>query len=318
MTLPPGTPDLKVLDLLTSVAELGSLGAAARRHGITQPAASQRITALERRLRLRLLDRRPTGSTLTEAGRKVVEYARPMLSAAQAFGAGVAALRTPDRPRLHIAASKTIADHRMSQWLGVLRETHPEVTVALEVGNSRQVESWVRLGQADLGFVEGPNPPIELDARILGTDDLVLVVGPDHPWARRHAPVTVHELAATPLLWREPGSGTRATVWEVLTTDSDPARPAAELGSTAAILATARTGVAPAILSRLLTDADLRTGTLIEIPVADAVLTRHFRAVWRKQSPPATHAAQLLHCATRVEQNRTSGTTRAIQADSAS
>ncbi|WP_280343655.1 helix-turn-helix domain-containing protein, partial [Nocardia abscessus] len=62
MTLPPGTPDLAVLDLLVSVAELGSLGAAARRHGISQPAASMRISALERRLRLRLLDRGPTGS----------------------------------------------------------------------------------------------------------------------------------------------------------------------------------------------------------------------------------------------------------------
>ncbi|WP_280500096.1 helix-turn-helix domain-containing protein, partial [Nocardia farcinica] len=53
MTLPPGTPDLAVLALLVSVADTGSLGAAARRHGISQPAASMRISALERRLRLR-------------------------------------------------------------------------------------------------------------------------------------------------------------------------------------------------------------------------------------------------------------------------
>ncbi|MCP9620454.1 LysR family transcriptional regulator [Nocardia otitidiscaviarum] len=304
MSLPPGMPDLEVLDLLASVGELGSLGAAARRHGITQPAASMRISALERRLRLRLLDRGPTGSALTEPGRAVVDYARPILAAAHTFAAGVAALRAADRPRLRIAASKTIADHRMSHWLTALREARPEVAVALEVGNSRQVEAWVRAGQADLGFVEGPHPPAELGSRVLGADDLVVVVGIAHPWARERVPVTARELAGTALLWREPGSGTRDTLWEILGAQTEPAPPAAELGSAAAILATARTGVAPAVLSRLIADADLRSGALVEIPLTDAVLTRKFRAVWRKQSPPADPADVLIRCAERFEQRR--------------
>lgn len=144
MTLPPGTPDLEVLDLLVSVAELGSLGAAARRHGITQPAASMRITALERRLRLRLLDRGPTGSVLTESGRAVVEHARPILAAAHAFATGVADLRGAAGFKLRIAASKTIADHRMPQWLAALRDARPEVAVALEVGNSHGISCTTR------------------------------------------------------------------------------------------------------------------------------------------------------------------------------
>ncbi|WNM36570.1 LysR family transcriptional regulator [Streptomyces sp. Li-HN-5-11] len=52
MGRPPGTPELKVLDLSVSVAETGSLGQATGRHGVSQPAASMRISALERRLRL--------------------------------------------------------------------------------------------------------------------------------------------------------------------------------------------------------------------------------------------------------------------------
>ncbi|MGX1810795.1 LysR family transcriptional regulator [Nocardia sp. NPDC055321] len=300
MTLPPGTPDLEVLDLLASVAELGSLGAAARRHGITQPAASMRITALERRLRLRLLERGPTGSTLTEPGRAVVGYARPLLAAAHTFADGVAGLRTADQPSLRIAASKTIADHRMSQWLTALRAARPEVAVALEVGNSRQVQDWVRDAHADIGFVEGPHPPVELVSRVLGGDDLVVVVAPGHPWARRTA-VTVPELARTALLWREPGSGTRDTVWEILAATAEPARPAAELGSAAAILATARGGLAPAILSGLIAEPDLRSGALVAVPVADAALTRKFRAVWRRQAPPADPADLLVRIAEQFE-----------------
>ncbi len=295
-------PDLGALDLLVSVAELGSLGAAARRHGISQPAASLRITALERRLRLRLLDRGPTGSALTEDGHAVVDRARPVLDAAAGFLDGVVALRDVDKPRLHIASSKTIADHRIPQWLEALRRSSPEVTVTLEVDNSLHVAELVRTGGADLGFVEGPHAPRDLGGRVLGADDLVVVVAPTHRWARRRRPLTLLELAGTSLLWRESGSGTRDTVWETLRPYGPVAAPAAELGSAAAILAAARSGTAPAVLSGLIAAPDLRTGALHAVELADpAALTRKFRAVWRRASPPSGAADLLVRYALRLE-----------------
>ncbi|MFI6313862.1 LysR family transcriptional regulator [Nocardia fusca] len=299
MTLPPTTPDLAVLDLLVSVADTGSLGAAARRHGMTQPAASMRISALERRLRLRLLDRGPTGSTLTEPGRAVVDQARAVLAAARTFNETVAALHSADTPRLRIAASKTIADHRMPQWLADLRGVRPDIAVSLEVDNTAQVEAMVRAGAADLGFVEGPHPPPGLGGRVLGADELLVVVGPTHPWAARTHPVSLRELAATPLLWRESGSGTRETVQEILGGYGPPAPPAAELGSAVAIVAAARSGMAPAVLSTLVAAPELAAGALHQVALADSVvLTRQFRAIWRRGHPPADAAEILVRCAT--------------------
>ncbi|MBF6295356.1 LysR family transcriptional regulator [Nocardia farcinica] len=306
MTLPPGTPDLAVLDLLVSVADTGSLGAAARRHGISQPAASMRISALERRLRLRLLDRGPTGSVLTEAGRVAVEQAREVLAAARSFTDTLTALSADHAPRVRVASSKTIADHRVPQWLAALRAVRPDVTVALEVGNSRQVEAMVRDGSADIGFVEGPHPPVGLADRVLGADHLLVIVGPEHPWARRARPLGLRELAATPLLWREPGSGTRDTVWEILAAHCRPAPPAAELGSAVAILEAVRTGLAPAVLSALIAAPELAAGRVVEVPVADAaVLTRRFRAIWRREAPPSGASETLAACAARIESART-------------
>ncbi|WP_039824658.1 LysR family transcriptional regulator [Nocardia testacea] len=299
MTLPPTTPDLAVLDLLVSVADTGSLGAAARRHGMTQPAASMRISALERRLRLRLLDRGPSGSTLTEPGRAVVDQARTVLAAARTFNENVAALHSADTPRLRIAASKTIADHRMPQWLADLRGVRPDIAVSLEVDNTAQVEAMVRAGAADIGFVEGPHPPPGLGGRILGADELLVVVGPTHPWAARTHPVSLRELAATPLLWRESGSGTRETVQEILSAYGPPAPPAAELGSAVAIVAAARSGMAPAVLSTLVAAPELAAGALYRVALADSVvLTRQFRAIWRRGSPPTDAAEILVRCAT--------------------
>lgn len=305
MMLPPGTPDLEVLALLVSVAELGSLGAAARRHQISQPAASMRISGLERRLNLRLIDRGPSGSVLTDAGHTVVELSRPVLAAALALTDGIAALHHVVRPSLRIVASTTIADHRIPHWLTALRKIHPDLAVVLDVANSRQATAAVSDREAGLGFVEGPHPPPGLGSRVLAADELVVVVAPTHPWSIRRSALTPRELADTPLLWREKGSGTRETVWETLEIHGAPAPPAAELGSAAAILATARSGTAPAVVSRLIVAHELRAGTLREVRLADSlILTRKFRAIWHRRTPPSGPAADLLELATRIESAR--------------
>ncbi|WP_329311052.1 LysR family transcriptional regulator [Streptomyces sp. NBC_01262] len=300
MGLPSETPELRVLDLLVSVAETGSLGQAAGRHGISQPAASMRISALERRLRLVLLERGPTGSRLTPAGSAVVEWALPVLDAARALVSGVAALHADQEGRLRVAASMTIADHRVPGWLMALRSAAPQVRVALRVGNSSQVADMVRRREADLGFVEGPRAPTGLRSRPVGDDELVVVVAPGHPWARRRQPLTLGTLAATPLILREQGSGTRDAVWELLRRAGEPAQPAAELGSTAAIKAAVTAGEAPAVLSRLVVSAELHDGRLAAVPLAEpALLRRQFRAVWLRETPPAGPAATLLALVTR-------------------
>ncbi len=247
-----------------------------------------RIRALERRLRLVLLERGPTGSRLTDAGLAVVGYASPVLAAAHEFVTGVAALHSDQAPRLVVAASRTIADHRIPLWLTALRARHADVAVSLEVGNTQQVCELVRAGGASLGFIEGPHAPTGLGGEVLGADELVIVVGPGHKWAHRRKPVTLRELAITPLLMREPGSGTRDTVWEVLSEVCQPATPAAELGSAAAIKAAAATGLAPAVLSRLIAGPELSAGRLGGGEAGGGPgVDRQVRGGWRAGGPAA-------------------------------
>lgn len=77
--LPPSTPDLIALDLFDSIAELGSLGQAAGRHGMSQPAVSMRMSQLERTLGVTLLQRSPAGTKLTPAGEQVAALSRHVL-----------------------------------------------------------------------------------------------------------------------------------------------------------------------------------------------------------------------------------------------
>ncbi|HVW42293.1 MAG TPA: LysR family transcriptional regulator [Amycolatopsis sp.] len=92
MPLPSRVAELSGFELLLSVARLGGIGAAAREHGISQPAASARIRQLEARLGVTLVNRSPRGSQLSEAGSLVAGWARPVVEAAADLEAGIAAL----------------------------------------------------------------------------------------------------------------------------------------------------------------------------------------------------------------------------------
>jgi molybdate transport repressor ModE-like protein len=294
MPLPQPVPNLISLDLLVSVSELGSINAAAEAHGVSQPAASTRIRSLERVLGLRLLERNRTGSQLTAAGTATVEWANTVLGDMRALLSGAAALRAEGQSRLRLAASMTVAEYLIPVWLRQLAAARPEVTVALQMGNTVRVGELVSSGEADLGFVEGERPPGRLHARDVISDELTVVVGKHHPWARRRRPLRAKELAATPLLMREVGSGTREVLTAELARHGLEVKPSLELGSTTAIKAAAIAGSGPAVLSSLAVAGELRTGELIPVPCPELQLERTIRAIWSPRRPLRGAAAYLV------------------------
>lgn len=287
-------PDLGALQLLLAVARLGSLGRAARDLGISQPAASSRIRAMERQLGVALVDRSPRGSRLTDAGALVTDWARRIVEAAEAFDVGAQALRDRRDSRLRVAASMTIAEYLLPGWLIALRQERPDTAVSLVAGNSAAVAERLRAGEADLGFVEGLTAPSGLGGTVVARDHLVVVVGPGHAWARRRAPVGPAELAATPLILRERGSGTRQVLDAALAGHGGLAEPLLELASTTAVKAAAVSGAGPAVLSELAVGEELAGQRLVRVAVEGVALARDLRAVWPRGSRPAGPARDLL------------------------
>ncbi|MBA9044869.1 MULTISPECIES: LysR family transcriptional regulator [Streptomyces] len=284
-------PDLAALELLLAVARLGSLGAAAREVGITQPAASSRVRSMERQLGVALVDRSPRGSRLTDAGVLVTDWARRVVEAAAAFDAGARALRDRRDSRLRVAASMTIAEYLLPGWLLALHAERPDTAVSLLAGNSARVAELLLSGEADLGFVEGLSVPAGLDAVVIGHDRLIVVTAPGHPWARRRRPLSPQELGETPLILRERGSGTRQVLDAAL---GGLARPLIELSSTTAVKASAVSGAGPSVLSELAVREELALRRLVAVPVEGVSLRRDLRAVWPKGHRPTGPARDLL------------------------
>ncbi|MET8698508.1 LysR family transcriptional regulator [Kitasatospora sp. NPDC058032] len=310
MALSPRVPELGALELLLAVARLGSVGRAAAELGVSQPTASARIKGMERQIGVALLERSPRGSRPTEAGRLVVEWARQVVEAAQALDAGIDALRERRDARLTVVASLTVAEYLMPGWLLALHAVSPGTAVTLRTANSADVAGHVLAGDADLGFVEGPLPPAGLAGAVVAADRLVVVVAPDHPWARRRSPLSGRELAATPLVLREPGSGTREVLEMALAPFGGTTTPRLELASSTALKAAAMTGAGPVCLSELAVVEELATRRLVAVELAEELdLRRPLRAVWPAGQRPTGPARELLALT-----RRTAGTHQARMA----
>jgi molybdate transport repressor ModE-like protein len=295
-------PDLDSLQLLLTVARTGSFGTAGRELGLTQQAVSARVRTIEKLVGVRVINRSARGSTLTEAGALLADWATRVIDAAHELDVAMSALRAERDDHLDVAASYTVAEYLLPRWLARLRDELGSSTgVNLVVRNSEQVAALVLDGAAALGFVEGPDVPAGLDMTAVGSDELVVVVPPGHPWTRRRRPITVEELAAVPLVTRERGSGTRQVLDDAIAAAAPGdhrAAPALELPATTAIRHAVLAGAGPAVLSLLAVRDDIAAGRLVRVRLHDLPLRRQLQVIWPEGPVPAGPARDLLRIAT--------------------
>jgi DNA-binding transcriptional LysR family regulator len=271
-------PELGEALALVAAVDEGSLARAGARLGISQPAMTKRMRALEAVVGVPLLERSRRGVRPTEAGRRLYADALALLAAAERFGESAAALRGAGS--LRVAVTFTLAEARVALWLREHRAGRDEAPpVEVRVGQPAQVRDWVARGDSDLGFAAAPVPRRpELVERVFARDELVAAVPPGHPWAARGA-VAAAELAVAPLVVREPGSGTRRTLDDAFARAGLPViEPALTLASNQAIRDAVSGGRAVGVLSRLAID-ELRPVTVTGVD-----LGRELTCMWRRDA----------------------------------
>jgi DNA-binding transcriptional LysR family regulator len=203
------TDDLALVD---AVARHSSIGAAARELLTTQPSASRRLVALERRLRVRLFERDTTGARPTVAGRELASRAGLLLTEIDALPEQIAA-RT-GTPSLSIGTIQALAPIVFSS----LDLTIPDLVVHPEIEHGPTLIDQVEQGTLDAAIVtiaEQTPMPRELHRIPLGTSPLVFVLpdgcapigNGDRPLHGREIVYSSIDLAAEPLQARLSGLG---------------------------------------------------------------------------------------------------------------
>ncbi len=272
---------LDQLRVFVAVAERRHVTKAAAALGMTQSAASAAIAALERRYGARLFDRVGRGIELTDQGQRFLPEARAVLEQTKSARSVLEDLSDLTTGRASIAASQTIASYWLPRRLTAFHKEHPGVRLDVEIGNTRQVETAVMEGRADLGLVEGRVSNDALSRRRVDQDRLVLVVAKDASLPPESAP---GRPALRALSWvvREAGSGTRAGLEDLAAEEGlsfDDLRIVLVLPGNEAVREAVEGGAGATIISEHVVASAIAAGRLksrpIALPPRDFVLLRH-------------------------------------------
>ena len=271
---------LAQLRIFVAVAERQHVTRAAEALNLAQSAASAAIASLESRHGTKLFDRVGRHIELTEAGRAFLNEARAVLARAAAAELMLVEFGGLLRGSLSVCASQTIAGYWLPRHLADYRRRYPGIELRLTVGNTAQVAAAIHDGTVELGFVEGAVSNPALVSEVVARDQLVLVVGADHPWAGR-ARVELAELAEVEWVLREPGSGTRS-VFEAELAQAGMTytlRVALELPSNEAVRAAVEAGAGATVISASVVAPSLEAGLLhrvqLNLPDRAFVVLRH-------------------------------------------
>ncbi|MGH7319915.1 MAG: selenium metabolism-associated LysR family transcriptional regulator [Candidatus Rokuibacteriota bacterium] len=282
--------DIRQLEVFAQVVETRSFSRAAEALRLTQSTVSEHVRLLEDEVGTRLFDRLGRETVPTRAGEVLYGYAQRILTlrsearqALDQFLGRVAGI-------LRVGASTIPGEYVLPPLIGRFREKFPQVSLALEISDSRGTIEAVLDGRVELGVVGARPDQKNLEAVLLMPDELVVVVPPGHSWFGRRD-VALEDLALEPLIVREPGSGSREALETALNeagTGLGGMRVIAEMGSTSAIKQAVKAGVGVSIVSKRAVEEECQHGLLYCVKIKDLSFTRHFYVVThtgRSRSP---------------------------------
>lgn len=176
--------DSRQLHAFQTLVSTGSFTKAARELFLTQSAVSHSIRALEEDLGCRLLDRVGKKVMLTQAGEQLLAHAGRILGEMGAARTGLAELGRWGFGRLRVACPAVLADALMPRVLPVLQQEIPRTLTLVEVSDGRPARAWLESRQVDLVLGQEGKPDDRFETVTLFEEDLQIVVGLEHRWAR--------------------------------------------------------------------------------------------------------------------------------------
>jgi DNA-binding transcriptional LysR family regulator len=176
---------LSQLRVLLAVADHGGFTAAAEHVGMSQPAVSRAVGAIEGELGTAMFVRGKDGVALTEAGRLAVARARETLRQYDLLHSEVAAVAGQLIGTLRLASLPSATGTLIAAQVRAFTKRHPQVHVRLFEGTDQEVRDWLAQGAAELGVVTLPAPGFETVP--LGTDEMVALLPAEHELSGRAA-----------------------------------------------------------------------------------------------------------------------------------
>ncbi len=265
------------LSAFLSVVRLGSVTAAADELVVTQPSVSAAVAALEREVGVELTERAGRGVRPTPAGEAYARYATDVLVLLKEGSEVAGEVAQGTGSHLRITAVTTAGEYLLPPLVRAFRERQPELEVSVDVGNRQEVFRRLEAHEADVAISGRAPEGRGFEGMPFLDNEFVLITEPGDPLAKRPW-VAVDELAGTPWLMREQGSGTRR-LCELYLDSHQLHPPLLTLGSNGAIKNAARMGLGIALQSREAVELELGSRRLATISPRGGLPRRSWHVV---------------------------------------
>lgn len=285
--LPENLDFVELQAFLAVIAERSFSRAAMRMHR-TQSAISYAVRRLERKVGERLFHRSSNNGALTEAGEVLRQYAERLVHLADEARLSVRELRDLRRGRVLIGANEASIP-MLLPLIASFRVQHPRILVDLRRVHARHIGAEVLQGHLEFGVTTFPPQERRLKAVILGSDELVALVYPSHPFARRDK-VGIAEWAREPIIIPNDPSPARERVMQLAEARGTPVNVQMALPTLEAIKVAVAMELGITLLPRRCAVAEIESGRLRAVPVTEVRAPHPVHLVYRRV-PRLSHAA---------------------------
>lgn len=285
MREPPGRQDREIgtepmntrqLEVFCQVIVRQSFSMAAEDVGLSQPAVSFQMQALEKELGTALLDRSQRRVVPTETGKILYRHARQILVHIQDLQREIDQVHGLYRGSLLLGASTGPGEHVLPQLLSQFKADRPEIDVALRILPTDEIIEQVLSYELEVGIVGAKILHPKLVFEPFVEDQLIVIAPPEHRWMGSGA-VSTQELLRKPWILQQPGAGVRTMLESELAerglsiTDLNVHM---EAGLQESIKTAVSAGAGIALISKFAVQQELAFGTLVQIDVHDLPMVR--------------------------------------------
>lgn len=272
--------EIRQLRYFASTVRLGSVGAAAGEHFVTQPAVSLQLKKLEEELGQKLFVRRGRHLVPTEAGVALAERAEEVIRLLSALEADLSGMKELATGTLRVGNTDAASVYVLPDVYRAFHTKYAGVRIEIMVAETRRLLEALRARRIEIAIATLPITERGLVVQPIYREELVPVAHPDHPLVSRRG-ATLNDLAAQDVITYPPGAVTRSMIDAVFAAHGEALRPRMEISSPEAMKHLAQAGLGISILPRPVVAAELGRHVLKAIALPGVRFEREIGMVFR-------------------------------------
>lgn len=277
--------NLNLLKTYIKVVETQNLSKTAEEFGLSQPAVTKQIQALEEMYGVLLLERSGRKLKPTEAGEVLYQHAREVIRTVEKAEKAMEEIAESRKGKLYIGASTIPGQYILPSLLKKFKDQNSHISISMDIGDTEEIFSQVAERELDIGIVGGWINNRKVDGFKWLEDELVVVVPESHSLSKKEE-IEIKDILYERWIFREKGSGTRRAVEDLLAAydiKKEDLNIYMEAGSTEAVMAVVESGMGISIVSRWALSNICGQRKIKVLKIKEPRIKRFFYVVYPKQ-----------------------------------